>query len=67
MAIDASAVDATMPNTGTPRLGSIRKSATGPLTSAERLGRDLAAELLDDGAGRLVGVRARALEEETVP
>jgi hydroxymethylbilane synthase len=46
---------------------SIRKSATGPLTSAEPLGRDLAAELLDDGAGRLVGVRARALEEETVP
>jgi hydroxymethylbilane synthase len=46
---------------------SIRKSTTGPLTSAERLGRDLAAELLDDGAGRLVGVHARALEEETVP
>jgi hydroxymethylbilane synthase len=45
---------------------SIRKSATGPLTAAERLGRDLAAELLDDGAGRLVGVRAGALEEETV-
>jgi hydroxymethylbilane synthase len=45
---------------------SIRKSATGPLTAAERLGRDLAAELLDDGAGRLVGVRGRALEEETV-
>lgn len=46
---------------------SIRKSATGPLTAAERLGRDLAAELLDDGAGRLVGVRDRALEEEKVP
>jgi hydroxymethylbilane synthase len=45
---------------------SIRKSATGPLTAAERLGRDLAAELLDDGAGQLVGVRARALEGETV-
>jgi hydroxymethylbilane synthase len=45
---------------------SIRKSATGPLTAAERLGRDLAAELFDDGAGRLVGVRARALEGETV-
>jgi hydroxymethylbilane synthase len=45
---------------------SIRKSATGPLTAAERLGRDLAAELLDDGAGRIVGVRARALEEENV-
>jgi hydroxymethylbilane synthase len=46
---------------------SIRKSATGPLTSAEVLGRDLAAQLLDDGAGRLVGVHTRALEEETVP
>jgi hydroxymethylbilane synthase len=45
---------------------SIRKSATGPLTAAEQLGRELASELLDDGAGRLVGVRARALEEETV-
>ena len=45
---------------------SIRRSATGPLSAAERLGRDLAAELLDDGAGQLVGVRARALEEETV-
>jgi hydroxymethylbilane synthase len=45
---------------------SIRKSTTGPLTAAERLGRDLAAELLDDGAGRLVGVQARALEEEIV-
>jgi hydroxymethylbilane synthase len=45
---------------------SIRKSATGPLTAAARLGRELAAELLDDGAGRLVGVQTRALEEETV-
>ncbi|HEX2362863.1 MAG TPA: hydroxymethylbilane synthase [Jiangellaceae bacterium] len=45
---------------------SIRKSATGPLTAAERLGRDLAAELLDDGAGRLVGVQTRTLEEEIV-
>jgi hydroxymethylbilane synthase len=45
---------------------SIRKSATGPLSAAEELGRDLATELLDDGAGRLVGVRARALEEEIV-
>ena len=45
---------------------SIRKSATGPLTAAEQLGRELASELLDDGAGRLVDVRARALEEETV-
>jgi hydroxymethylbilane synthase len=45
---------------------SIRKSATGPLTAAEQLGRDLATELLDDGAGRLVGVRAGALEEEIV-
>jgi hydroxymethylbilane synthase len=45
---------------------SIRKSATGSLMAAERLGRDLAAELLDDGAGRLVGVHARTLEEEIV-
>jgi len=45
---------------------SIRKSATGPLAAAERLGRDLAVELLDDGAGRLVGVPAGALEEEIV-
>ncbi|MBD0293517.1 MAG: hydroxymethylbilane synthase, partial [Jiangellaceae bacterium] len=29
---------------------SIRKSATGPLPAAERLGRDLAAEMLQDGA-----------------
>jgi hydroxymethylbilane synthase len=46
---------------------SIRKSATGPLTAAEQLGRNLAAELLDDGAGALVGAHDRALEEETVP
>ncbi|MGH8776509.1 MAG: hydroxymethylbilane synthase [Jiangellaceae bacterium] len=45
---------------------SIRKSATGPLPAAERLGRDLAAELLDDGAGALVGAHDRALEQETV-
>jgi hydroxymethylbilane synthase len=44
----------------------IRKSATGPWTAAEELGRDLATELLDDGADRLVGVRGRTLEEETV-
>ncbi len=45
---------------------SIRKSATGPLTAAEQLGRDLAAEMLDDGAGALVGAHDRALEQETV-
>ena len=46
---------------------SIRKSATGPLTAAEQLGRDLATEMLDDGAGALVGAHDRALEQETVP
>jgi hydroxymethylbilane synthase len=45
---------------------SIRKSATGPLTTAEQLGRDLASEMLDDGAGALVGAHDRALEQETV-
>jgi len=46
---------------------SIRKSATGPLTAAERVGRDLAADLLDDGAGALVGTPDRVLEQETIP
>jgi hydroxymethylbilane synthase len=46
---------------------SIRKSATGPLTAAERVGRDLAADLLDDGAGALVGTPERVLEQETIP
>jgi hydroxymethylbilane synthase len=46
---------------------SIRKSATGPLTAAERIGRDLAADLLDDGAGALVGTHDRVLEQETIP
>ena len=46
---------------------SIRKSATGPLTAAERIGRDLAADLLDDGAGALVGTPDRVLEQETIP
>ncbi|HEU4541162.1 MAG TPA: hydroxymethylbilane synthase [Jiangellaceae bacterium] len=46
---------------------SIRKSATGPLDAAEQLGRDLAAELLADGAGAVVDARDRAPKEETVP
>ena len=46
---------------------SIRKSATGPLTAAERIGRELAADLLDDGAGALVGTSDRVLEQETIP
>jgi hydroxymethylbilane synthase len=46
---------------------SIRKSATGPLDAAEQLGRDLAAEMLDDGAGAVVDARDRAPKEETVP
>ena len=33
---------------------SIRKSATGPVNKAEQLGRELAQELLDDGAGAVV-------------
>jgi hydroxymethylbilane synthase len=45
---------------------SIRKSATGPLEAAEQLGRDLAAEMLDDGAGAVVDARDRAPKEETV-
>ncbi len=46
---------------------SIRKSATGPLDAAEQLGRDLAAEMLDDGAGAVVDAHDRAPKEETVP
>jgi hydroxymethylbilane synthase len=46
---------------------SIRKSATGPLDAAEQLGRALAAEMLDDGAGAVVDARDRAPKEETVP
>jgi hydroxymethylbilane synthase len=46
---------------------SIRKSATGPLEAAEQLGRDLATEMLDDGAGAIVDARERAPKEETVP
>ncbi|HEX6328893.1 MAG TPA: hydroxymethylbilane synthase [Jiangellaceae bacterium] len=46
---------------------SIRKSATGPLDAAEQLGRDLATEMLDDGAGAIVDARDRAPKEETDP
>jgi hydroxymethylbilane synthase len=46
---------------------SIRKSATGPLDAAEQLGRDLATEMLDDGAGAIVDARDRVPKEETVP
>ena len=45
----------------------IRKSATGPLARASDLGRELAAELLADGAVAVVGARTRAPQEETVP
>lgn len=41
-----------------------RNSSTGPLSAAERLGRDLAAELLADGAGGVVDVPGRASKEE---
>lgn len=43
---------------------SIRKSATGPLDGAERLGRDLAAELLAAGAGAVVDAHHGAPKEE---
>lgn len=45
---------------------SIRKSATGPLGGAEQLGRDLATELISDGAGAVVGARDRTPKEENV-
>ncbi|HEY9408693.1 MAG TPA: hypothetical protein VIP77_03845, partial [Jiangellaceae bacterium] len=44
----------------------IRKSATGPVGHAEQLGRELAHELLADGAGAVVGARSLASKEETV-
>lgn len=43
---------------------SIRKSATGPLDGAERLGRDLAAGLLAAGAGAVVDAHHGAPKEE---
>ena len=36
----------------------LRRSATGPLEEPERLGRDLAAVLLGDGAAKIAGLRA---------
>jgi hydroxymethylbilane synthase len=45
---------------------SIRKSATGPLSAAQQLGRDLAAEMLADGAGAVGGAATQAPKEETV-
>lgn len=44
---------------------SIRKSATGPLEGAEQLGRDLATELLADGAGAVVDTLDRVPKKET--
>ncbi|MGH8826965.1 MAG: hydroxymethylbilane synthase, partial [Jiangellaceae bacterium] len=44
----------------------IRKSATGPVGAAEQLGRDLAYELLADGAGAVVGAGLAAPKEEIV-
>jgi hydroxymethylbilane synthase len=44
---------------------SIRKSATGPLEGAEQLGRDLAAEMLADGAGAVVDTLDRVPKKET--
>jgi hydroxymethylbilane synthase len=44
----------------------IRRSATGPVGEAEKLGRDLAYELLADGAGAVVGAGGPVPKEETV-
>jgi hydroxymethylbilane synthase len=45
---------------------SIRKSVTGPVEEAEQLGRTLADDLLDDGAGTVVGAEAKAPKKENV-
>lgn len=45
---------------------SIRKSVTGPVGEAEQLGRALARELLDDGAGAVVGAEIPVPKEENV-
>jgi hydroxymethylbilane synthase len=34
---------------------SVRRSASGPTADADRVGRDLAAEMIEDGAGKLLG------------
>lgn len=44
----------------------IRKSVTGPIDQPEVLGRQLAQELLADGAGTLIGATNPAPKEETV-
>jgi hydroxymethylbilane synthase len=44
----------------------IRKSATGPVGRAAEIGRDLARELIDDGAGAIVGAQRGAPKEEKV-
>lgn len=46
---------------------SLRQSVTGSLAEADRLGRQLAALLLDLGAGELVGATSQGPQEETVP
>ncbi|AYY15724.1 hydroxymethylbilane synthase [Actinobacteria bacterium YIM 96077] len=45
---------------------SIRKSATGSVTEAERLGRELAREMLEDGAGAVVGAEKLVPKKENV-
>lgn len=45
---------------------SIRKSVTGPVGEAEQLGRALARELLDDGAGAVVGTEMPVPKKENV-
>ncbi|NDL57717.1 hydroxymethylbilane synthase [Phytoactinopolyspora mesophila] len=44
----------------------IRKSVTGPVGEAEQLGRALAQEMLDDGAGTVVGAEMPAPKKENV-
>ncbi|NED94559.1 hydroxymethylbilane synthase [Phytoactinopolyspora alkaliphila] len=45
---------------------SIRKSVTGPVEEAEQLGRTLAGDLLDDGAGTVVGAELKVPKKENV-
>ncbi|WP_166356248.1 hydroxymethylbilane synthase [Phytoactinopolyspora limicola] len=44
----------------------IRKSVTGPVGQAEQLGRALAHEMLDDGAGTVIGAEMPASKKENV-
>jgi hydroxymethylbilane synthase len=54
----AAAEDAAFDPAGSARVGMLRATATGDLTAGEQLGRALAAELLELGAGALSGPEA---------